>query len=314
MKNSTSTSSLHLGFTLVELMIVIGIIGILAATILGVSNASGDSAQAAKCLANMKNLATAAQSYGMEHGEYPIAGSVVRRSSSGSSAKGNRRTEYTERPGWVSGDTMGQFPSTSPASIAAVGFRESDEVRSHYAITNGALWRYVSGNVNTYVCPIHKKKSPGVKWSYLMNAYFGWSADPSHAYGSFSFQKYGKLGDADRRVLFAEIPFQGPGSWKPDGTGSGDENDGVLQYENCSHTARVAGESIADGNECVGANHKVGKHWFAHVVFADGHVEKIRCSSSNGKMLEDDKLKKLTTLLCEGKAIGFNGSEYEELK
>lgn len=296
------------GFTLIELMIVIGIIGILAATILGVSNASGDSAQAAKCLANMKNLATAVQSYGMANGQYPVAGSVVRRSSSGSSAKGNRQTTYTEQSGWVSGDTQGAFPSTSPATISSLGFMESDEERSHYAITNGALWRYVSGNLNTFVCPIHKKKKPGVKWSYLMNAYFGWSADSSHTYGNtFAFQRYGKLGDADRRLLFAEIPFQGPGSWKPEGDSGSTDGDGVLQYENCSHTARVAGENIADGTECLGANHKVGKSWYAHVVFADGHVEKIRAD------LDDNALKKLTTLLCEGKAIGFNGSEYEEL-
>lgn len=297
------------GFTLVEMLVVIGIIGILMGTLIAATGRSSDAAQAAKCLANMKNLANAAQSYAVDNGSYPTAGSVVRRHRSGSSAQGNREVTYTEGKGWVSGNSQGKFPSSGAQAIEPIGAYTQDNEMAHYSITNGALWRYIGGSLDSYVCPIHKKKHPKAHRSYFMNARFGWSADPTHTYGdSYGFVKYGKLAGADRVLLFAEMPFAGPGGWKPTDDGSTDETDGILQYDGCSHPpACVAGQNIADGEENIGANHRVGKSWYAHVVFADGHVEKIRAD------LNDSALKKLTTLLCEGKAIGFNGSEYEEL-
>ena len=54
------------GFSLVELLVVIGIIGILAGVLMGVFSGGSDSARAARCLSNMKNLANACQTYGMK--------------------------------------------------------------------------------------------------------------------------------------------------------------------------------------------------------------------------------------------------------
>lgn len=295
------------GFTLIEMLVVIGILGILMGTLIAVTGKSSDAALAAKCLANMKNLANAAQSYAVDNGMYPTAGSVVRRSSSGSSAQGNRQTTYTEGKGWVSGNSQNMFPSSGPQTIEPISAYNDNQEMALYSITNGALWRYIGGSLDSYVCPIHKKKYPKAHRSYFMNARFGWSADPAHTYGAaFNFVQYGKLAGADRVLLFAELPFTGAGGWFPFEDDEG--TDGILQYDGCSKPpARVAGQNIADGQECIGANHRVGKSWYAHVVYADGHVEKIRAD------LDESGMRKLTTLLCEGKAIGFNGSEYEEL-
>ena len=99
-------------------------------------------------------------------------------------------------------------------------------------------------------------------------------------------------------LLFGEIPFQGPGDWFPNGTADeGDtDSDAVLQYK--------------DGTENIGGNHKSAKKWYAHVAFADGHVEKLNVDGLSG-----ENLKELTTWLCEGKAVGrTSGGKYEELK
>ena len=59
------------GFTLVELLIVIIIIGILAGMIMMVSGAAIGKAEAQKIVANMRNLKTAVIMYEMDHGKLP---------------------------------------------------------------------------------------------------------------------------------------------------------------------------------------------------------------------------------------------------
>lgn len=302
-------------FTLIELLIVIGILGVLMTTMLVSLSGSGDSAKAAKCLTNMRNLATAVQAYGVANAYYPHAGSITRMSMNSSGGKKNQHLEYNEMKGWVSWNSKDVFPSTSPDNPNSIGLYETDPDLGRFAITNGAIWAYMGGDSSTYVCPVHAKKHPSAKWSYLMNAYFGWAASQGHAYSSQHYGlKYGNLGDADRILLFAEVPFQGPGDWKPD-EGAGDmDGDGVLQYVGCKTARGVAGKNCRDGNEHIGANHKSGRDWFAHVVFADGHTEKLRCSTSKGLPLGGDDMRELTTWLCTGKAVTFDGKKYEELK
>lgn len=292
------------GFTLIEMLIVIAIIGVLTSVMLGIMGGAGDSANAAKCMANMKNLSTAAlATVNGGSKSYTPAGSSF---SFKTDRKNNKvETVYNEKPGWISWNTMGvTFPATSKPSASTIGCYDNEEV-TLYAITNGAIWKYMSGNVKGYCCPLHAKKHPGAHWSYFMNGKFGWQPNSgSAAIEGTSGLLYGKI-PADRTLLFAEIPFNGPlDGWKP---GENDTDaDGILQYEISADAAKVPGASSRSGHEHIGANHKNGKYWFAHVSFADGHVEKIRIAAPN--------LKELTTLLCEGKAYAIEGGSYTELK
>ena len=65
------------GFSLVELIVVIGIIAILSGVLLATFGGGTASARAARCLSNMKNLASACQTYAMGSHYYPLAGNVV---------------------------------------------------------------------------------------------------------------------------------------------------------------------------------------------------------------------------------------------
>jgi len=63
-----------LGFTLVELLVMIGIISVLIAILLPALSAARESAKTIKCLSNLRQLATAAQIYcNTFNGSYPIA-------------------------------------------------------------------------------------------------------------------------------------------------------------------------------------------------------------------------------------------------
>lgn len=307
-------------FTLIELLVVIGIIAILAGVLLATLTSSTEAARAAKCMTNMKNLANACHSYGAACQHYPNAGSVTYISIDESRGIRNAKKTYNETPGWISWISRNAFPASSPTTPPTIGFcgngTEEDNV---FALTNGALWKYVSGNRDVYVCPSHVQTKKGGKplWSYLMNASFKWDSSEGYSYmNSGAGVSFGSLARADRILLFSEIPFRGPGEWFPLGDGSGGtEDDAVLQYRGCKDAPGLGGKSRRDGEETIGCNHPLGnvkhpKAWFAHVAFADAHVEKIRASG-----LSTDALKELTTFLCTGKDYALDAEgNLQELK
>jgi len=308
-------------FTLVELLVVIAIIGILAGVLINSFSGGTESANAAKCLNNMRNLAQGAISYAASgtNTRMPFAGS---RSAVYFDQKG---TAYVEQRGWISWlsendeyrmRTKGDHPRSFVAIENASAYT-TDEKKGLFAVTNGTLWRAVNYNQDIYVCPTHKqaviKKGKKVWWSYVMNSYFGYDWSD----GSKAPVTTGDIGRSlsdtsvrpERRLLFAELPLYGEGQrydegGKPSGASypasGGTEVDCVLQYKAYEFQKKWSGKA-----ETIAFNHKSAKRFCAHVVFADGHTEKLLKPKDGG--LTDEQL---TALLCSGKDIGFDGSAY----
>ena len=302
-------SPMKRAFTLVELLVVIGILGILTAVLLGVLSGGTESARAAKCLTNMRNLANGCQSYGMATGHYPFAGSFEVFDLDESDGISNLKKVYAERAGWISWNSQDTYRgSTKPSSHAASqaffasAYNQDDTVRD-YCLTNGTLWKFVTENRDVYVCPAHVRKYDQKRpcWSYVMNSYFGWdnSKGSKPKDSRYWGVLYGTLTRADRILMFAEIPYMGVEREAKDDEGSGTALDCTLQYR------------TQDGGEIIGFNHASGKKSkFAHVVFADGHVDKITWPKDG---LSENDVRELTKWLCEGTDYGFNGRKYEKL-
>ena len=310
MKNEKKNFVARIGFTLVEMLIVVAIICILAGILLATFGGATDSARAAQCLSNMRALAMAANAYAMQYEWYPLAGSreVME--------IGTDKTYYLSQPGWVSwlcegnyDDGNGHARSTAHKSNQLCPFYGTgNEDDMTFAITNGAIWASCAKNRAIYTCPVHalyrkKHGRPATYWSYVMNARFGWDyTKGSSSFGTSAHPgviRYGTLQRADKMLLFAELPTVNPSTGEDLGDdASGLTADSVLQYLSIQASGsndKGAYSSNSGDAESIGFVHKAGKgNRCAHVAFADGHTEKLVWRDGG----VDPKT--LTAYLCRG--------------
>ena len=301
-------------FTLIELIVVVGIIAVLMGTLVATMSRGTDTARAARCLTNLKNLANACNAYAMASSHYPLAGSVETRSldRSGSNAS-EVKHQFSESRGWISWNSRGAYHGKATSHAAngswlTSSYNQDFDARQH-ALTNGAIWRYVSENADVYMCPEHRRlmRKQNPLWSYVMNERFG--CDKSQGAKPMLYDphaRYGHLSRPDRVLMFSELQFLDNDKVKVStDPGPGIKNDCTLQY---SH------------DEVIGFNHPNGKRGiFAHMVFADGHVEKLTIPASPSAKgwsvaLGKNELEDLTEWLCTGEDVFFNGARYEKRK
>lgn len=270
-------------FTLIELLIVIGILGVLMGVILSQFGGATESSRAAVCQSHMRNLAQACQTYAMANNYYPRAGTqeFVDYDTA------HDQMVYGIRTGWIARlgdkDNLGRVDTGRKSGTYQSSLTMSED-QILESITNGCLYATLGKDRASYTCP-HEK---GAGWSYAMNSDFGFTPPgESDAIGSkYAGQLYyGSIGRADRKLLFAEI----------DRVDTSDAaNDPVLDYD----------------NEHIGFNHKNGKLTVAHVVFADCHTARL----ARPKNASESQLRELTEWLCQGYDVTYVGGQYEKVE
>lgn len=307
--------TLRVGFTIIELLVVIGILGILLAALLPMVGGSRDSALNAKCQNNMKNLALGVITYAQghsDHGHFPAAG--LYRSVDPTS----KRTSYWPHRPWISNNgSPSQLNNSQPSVLLGdvVHFSDAEDA-VRMALTNGAIWVAAGSSYEVYRCPVHareyEKKHSGRQpgWSYMMNQEFGFNRDGAGKYAFFGSSINGSItvstessGRRDRKtdkkasrghdkvLLLAEIQgidVNEKGVSLKAAT-SGSQTDAVLEYT----------------QESMGFNHPIGKHrWGGNVAFADGHVDSVILPTSMDS-------KELTRYLCQGFDVPHDGRTYK---
>lgn len=306
------------GFTILELLAVILIIALLMAVLVKAVAGGIAASRSAKCLANMRNLASAAVSHAMGGGSYPLAGSVEWYEVVYTGSDFIRK--YYESYGWIgwnSGKAYNGNNGSIRESLVEKGFpqwyrsaydyeRETQANADYTCLRRGTLWGTMNHNRQAYLCPEHRRavreklraKFPP-NWSYVMNSNFGWQARKNQGgyHGDPPQLSYGDIARPDKYLMFAELNWTKlPDCDQPKFSNEpGTDCDCVLQYR--------------DG-ERIGFNHKVGRDWGAHAVFSDTHVEVIRFPKT--KTTEAD-LRNLTKYLCEGKDWAIKNGKFEKL-
>ena len=299
---------------MVELLVVISILGILAAALTTQVTKARAIGQSMRCKANLRNLAQAALNYGIDHGVVPAAGSFeyceVFRVDTGEPIYELNHWNNREG-GWVAWTGSGSWPNSTPQAgsmstsrfYAQIGESEAHSV-AYESIEDGALWKYVGRDLSTYCCDVYRAyaRSAGAKAlrSYVMNSYFGY-ADAGNgkcsnrAVANRGTASLSARGSAGNLLMFAELPAR-----KIDKSEKG--ADSVLETKIDGYTSGNATE------EMIGFNHEVsgsrggaggGKRFAAHVAFADGRVDVL----IEPRGASDSDIKELTRLLCNGYEI-----------
>ena len=296
------------GFTLVELLVVMSIIGVLAAALTTQISKMRATAQTIKCKANLHNLAQAALNYGVDHGYMPWAGShegleprVI---------NGKYQNQYALRQGWVAwtGYSGSPWPSVSPLGTSLKAAQSGGTYDTGYiSLTNGTLWSYVGKDPSVYVCGTQKKEaemvsSTRVFRSYVMNGYFGYNyADDGQAKAAVwrrvEVNQLAARGRADGLLLFAELPLAKDNDAKTTADGVLETQiDNYYYNKKSSFSANKLGDSKARTGEILKGLHKTGNVYSSHVAFADGHVDAVVIPS--GATM--DQLRGLVYFLCNG--------------
>lgn len=263
------------GFTLIEMLVVIAVIGLLAALIFPAVSRMREIARSAQCTSNLRQLYTAVMTYSSANrGRLPYAAS---------------HDYYHHDHGWQIADGSDRIGWVHSNAIHRTDWYNRSGTATNEALVSierGTLWRY-AGDHSIYICP-----------TFALRASTDWPVPPDFVSAHRSYVMNERLSranqfsltDTSRRVLFADgnfhiqinpnVPtsdqiaryaFHGP-VWDPTRPGSPSHGD---RFFGNRHMDGMLQGNTPDGQawpqESIGHYHG----GFGNVVFADGHTEKL---------------------------------------
>jgi prepilin-type processing-associated H-X9-DG protein/prepilin-type N-terminal cleavage/methylation domain-containing protein len=273
-------------FTLIEMLVVIVIIGILAALIMPSLGTSRENARCARCKNHLKTLHTATMSYASENDAW---------------LPNSRSTEYYEtlsgsnrwiknRTGWLDWTDYVPNHDAGNANAPRPGYTRWWGPSGVVSIVTGRLWDYTGKNMKTYLCP-----------TFARGEYCS-DRDPRGTAFSAANAVVRSYGMNDR-ILDWKLGLRPLANW----TWVPVESSRTMLFADLSHTNRIGGTQMSvrslrsyfnnqvqdsdawDGAfsggtnnvgmlyEVLGSSHN-GK---ANVVFLDGHVETLAATWTN---------------------------------
>lgn len=149
-------------FTLIEMLVVIGVIAALVLMLMPAFNRSREQARVVRCVSNLKNLHMAVTGRAADDGLLPASGSYWWQASAGGWWHGR---------GWVAWATWTGAPSDGPqATKPADGTYAWRGANGTACITNGSIYGYLRSK-DVFLCPTHYQntKLKDAVRSYSMN-------------------------------------------------------------------------------------------------------------------------------------------------
>lgn len=148
MHTHSSKRARRAGFTLVELLVVIGIIALLISILLPALKKAKDAANAAKCQNNLKTLMTAFIMFAQDHKNH-LPGNKHDSEQSG----GSWNEKDPERREWLGGD----IPFTGGGNAAANRLKLKNSIGKSIPET-GTIYKYIK-NKKVYLCPTNEQNA-----------------------------------------------------------------------------------------------------------------------------------------------------------
>ncbi len=308
------------GFSLLELIVVIGVLAVLGTIMMGQFGKSMASARNVKCLSNLRTLT---QAYLNCHGQEYLRATCAESYNTEIGVP-----QYVISAGWIMWYADSYENNPSPIKMTQMGMYgpqgdRHDEERRMKCIKSSRMWDAVRHSHNAYLCPLHaditQQRSGGKLkpyWSYILNGYFRWAKDdePGDVQANKGRQSLAEGPFAsvpDLFMIFCETQMEPiKGLPEPEYTEKYTlGTDMVMQYDGEEGLIEYGGGDP----EVIGFNHTVGNKRTAHISFADGHVEQLTLPLvGKGKDATADlaNLRDLTAWLCGGASITFDGGFY----
>lgn len=302
------------GFTLVELLVVLAVIGILAGMIFPALKNGMSKAHDEKCRTNLKQLHTACISYANDNNGYmPYAQSFERVGAI---------PQYDQISGWIAWspndgdpDTLSSYKGMSKPQSSKLWHDRGYGEYARFGVKNGVIFEYMNESMEHYVCPAAKKISEEennvketIYRTYAMNEFFYTETYPkwwdgsrrltcigtteSYKYDDASNEK-SYTPEASKLLLFSEIIIPTHEADKGVFNPAKRTRDNACRHGDCVLVAWEKGNIDKDHTDVIMPIHQRRKQkdldtneeidfGFSYAIFVDGHIEQVQQSFKIG--------------------------------
>jgi prepilin-type N-terminal cleavage/methylation domain-containing protein/prepilin-type processing-associated H-X9-DG protein len=304
-RNARTTGPRHLppGFTLVELLVVIGIIAVLISMLLPALNKAREQAKQTQCLSNLRQIGTTAQMFANEHSQHvPLVGAQFGNLTSASPAALGDASErmYSYMIDWDGKKKVAPVQIALAPYLGQTNIRLNNPGNVQFDFNNGYARK-------VFTCPSQQFDSVAQMLMVSVNGagYFAPALYSSYAW-NLEALAFGFPGDNGSNVqdhsrargLLTRMGHQPADTlFLMDGLPRSGSNSGGVYAYRTTYTLQTCYQNGPNGNGTAGGptNFDLYRHnGKINILFMDFHAEKFDISpQSNGSSLS-------SVLICQG--------------